>query len=255
MKKLFYIFACCFFVSTVSCEDKTKFLENKPNSNEQQGTNNSTSGTETKPTVTVTKDGHEAVDLGLPSGLLWATCNIGTSIPENIGSYFAWGETQTKTSYTEDNYKYNNASHAGRTKYTTGSYNETIDNKTKLDASDDVAKVKWGGKWHMPSRQDYDELFENTEKSYKKDQNGNYIGYLFTSKNGNTIFFPYTGYKEEYNVEAPTLCRYWTNELKHPGSDSFAFSTYFSGIKSYTATDSWMYDLRWNGCAVRAVWK
>ena len=119
--------------------------------------------TDAKYTFTVTEDvtltarfkinynGHEYVDLGLPSGLKWATCNVGASSPEVYGGYYAWGETEEKSSYSWSTYKWCNGSYDTMTKYCTSSSYGTVDNKTTLDPQDDVAHVKWGGRWRMPT--------------------------------------------------------------------------------------------------------
>ncbi len=110
--------------------------------------------------ATGTENGHEYVDLGLPSGTMWATCNVGAMKPEEFGDYYAWGETTTKTDYNWDTYKYSsngdlltkycNSSSYGKDGYT--------DTKTILDLSDDAAYVNWGGKWRMPTKTQQDEL-------------------------------------------------------------------------------------------------
>lgn len=91
-------------------------------------------------------DGHEYVDLGLPSGLKWATCNVDATTPEEYGGYYAWGETEEKENYCWNTYKWCNDSLSTLTKYCTDdSYGIIVDNKTILDPEDDVAHVKWGG--------------------------------------------------------------------------------------------------------------
>ena len=99
-----------------------------------------------------TEDGHDYVDLGLPSGTKWATCNVGATNPQDDGNYYAWGEVTTKETYDRSTYKY-----YGDT-YT--KYNRT-DHKTILDPSDDAAYVNWGGKWRMPT---YDQIKELSEE-------------------------------------------------------------------------------------------
>jgi len=138
-------------------------------------------------------NGHQYVDLGLPSGALWATCNVGASAPEETGCLYAWGETETKETYTWNNYKFTDgskptSSNASLTKYgVTGAYG-VVDNKTILEAADDVATVSWGGDWHMPTNEDFQELIDNTTQQWTK--LNNVRGYLFTGTNGNTMFIP-----------------------------------------------------------------
>lgn len=121
------------------------------------------------------------VDLGL--SVLWADCNVGAESPEEVGARFAWGETEQKTYYTTANYKYND-SHRYNSDY----------GKQKLIADDDAAHVNWGGKWRMPTKEEYAELFKNCEWA---DTILNGVeGFLFTSKvpgyTSNSIFLPFT---------------------------------------------------------------
>ena len=137
---------------------------------------------------------HEYVDLGLPSGTLWATCNIGATTPEEYGDYFAWGETEPKESYDLDNYKWCNGSRTTMTKYCTNSNYGTVDNKSELDPEDDAATVNWGSSWRMPSREQQQELITNCTWQWVT-RNG-VDGGLATGPNGNTIFFPAVGFFE-----------------------------------------------------------
>lgn len=106
-----------------------------------------------------TEKGHEWVDLGLPSGTKWATCNVGASNPQEYGNYYAWGEVATKSTYSWSTYKY--GSNDGVTKYNIESRhgkNGFADGKTTLDLSDDAAHFNWGGKWRMPTQAQLEEL-------------------------------------------------------------------------------------------------
>ena len=111
------------------------------------------------------KDNHEWVDLGLPSGTLWATTNVGASKPEEYGDYFAWGETKPKSVYDWDTYKWcKGDDYHQLTKYCNLSNygdNGFVDNKTELDPGDDAAYVNWGSKWRMPSLEQMQELRDN----------------------------------------------------------------------------------------------
>lgn len=133
-------------------------------------------------------NGHEYVDLGLPSGTLWATMNVGATKPEEYGNYYAWGEIEPNkaSTYTWDNYRF--GSDSPLTKYDT-------DNKLVLDLEDDAANVVMGGEWHMPTRAQLNELTANTTSSWTTDYNGTGVaGVIFTSNsNGNSIFFPAAG--------------------------------------------------------------
>ena len=113
---------------------------------------------------------HDYVDLGLPSGTLWATCNVGANSPEEYGDYFAWGETETKDNYDCDTYKWGTAAYdtifngwylETLTKYNTDSGYGTVDNKTTLTLADDAARANWGGKWRMPTDAEWEELMNS----------------------------------------------------------------------------------------------
>lgn len=130
-------------------------------------------------------NGHEYVDLGL--SVKWATMNIGASMPDDYGDYFAWGETTPKKDYTERTYKW-----WSRRDYTMTKYNN-IDNKTTLDISDDAAHANWGGSWRMPTYEEMDELRKNCEWHVTYHRDGIAI-FTATGPNGNSIYFP--GYHE-----------------------------------------------------------
>lgn len=131
----------------------------------------------------VTINGHEFVDLDLPSGLLWATYNVGAKKPTESGSKFAWGETETKDNYTEKNYKFYDAAN----KYS--KYNK-IDKKTRLETIDDAAMVNWGNACRMPKETEFDELKDNC--TFMWITIDGVSGMLATGKNGKNIFFPAT---------------------------------------------------------------
>jgi hypothetical protein len=134
-------------------------------------------------------EGHAYVDLGLPSGTLWATCNVGASVPEELGDKFAWGETKPKKSYTWDTYVWCNGSETTLTKYNSNSAYGIVDNLTQLELADDAANANWGGQWVIPSKEQIKELYEycNIEFAVKNGNNG----YTVTSTDGScSIFLP-----------------------------------------------------------------
>ncbi len=135
------------------------------------------------------KGTHETVDLGLPSGIRWATCNVGASAPHETGCYFAWGETDPKATYDWDTYKWCKGSENTLTKYCNNfSYGSDgfADNKVFLDAEDDVAIANWGGGYRMPT---YGEFMELSEKCTWTWETSNGVrGYTVTGTNGNSIF-------------------------------------------------------------------
>lgn len=132
-------------------------------------------------------DGHAYVDLGL--SVKWATCNIGASCPEEIGNYYAWGETETKNNYEWDNYKWYDG--IGITKYPDKYYTGTSLFTMNLEPSDDAAHVIWRGSWRMPTNKECNEL--NKCRITEAVLNG-VKGYKVTASNGKSIFFPQDGY-------------------------------------------------------------
>ena len=127
-------------------------------------------------------NGHDWVDLGLPSGTKWATCNVGADTPEGYGDYFAWGETATKESYVRDTYTYYDEDGLHLTKYT------GQDGITILESTDDAATANWGASWRIPTAEEFDELQNNCTVIWTN-QNG-IDGKLFVGPNGNSIFMP-----------------------------------------------------------------
>ena len=139
-------------------------------------------------------DEHDWVDLGLPSGTLWATCNVGANSPEEYGDYFAWGETEPKNYYYWNTYKWCKGSYNTLTKYCSLSnygYNGFTDGKTELDPEDDAAYVNWGSSWRMPTLEQQQELVEYCTWTWTQ-QNG-VNGQLVIGPNGDTIFLPAAG--------------------------------------------------------------
>ena len=127
--------------------------------------------------ISNTINGHEYVDLGLPSGLKWATCNIGANSPEEYGDYFAWGETTIKSEYNPSNSK------------TYGMRIADIKGDTQYDA----ARAQWGGGWRLPTREDFNELIENCKWEWTNVHGVK--GMRVVGHNGNSIFFPAAGYR------------------------------------------------------------
>ena len=185
--------------------------------------------------VTTPNDVYEYVDLGLPSGLKWATCNVGANSPEEYGDYFAWGEVEPKTTYNLDTYKYYDG--VNFTKYT-GS------DKTVLDPEDDAATANWGGAWRMPTKAEQDELRTKCKWDWTT-QNG-VNGYKVIGPNGNSIFLPAAGYMDEGTLgDAGLYGGYWSSSR---GSLGGAHLVGFSS--DYVR---WYNDYCYYGIAVRPV--
>ena len=138
-------------------------------------------------------DKHAYVDLGL--SVMWATCNVGATQPEEYGNYFAWGETLPKDEYSWTNYKWCDGTDQNITKY------NTTDGLTTLQPEDDAAHINWGGEWRMPTGEEMKELYNFC--TWERINTGEHKGYRLTSKiNGNSIFLPAAGFKNELSHNA-----------------------------------------------------
>ena len=160
-----------------------------------------------KPTpILPNANGYEYVDLGLPSGTLWATCNVGAATPESYGGLYAWGETKTKSLYTWDTYVHCNGSTSNYiSKYTKN------DEKTQLERNDDVAYLSRGGDWRMPTYDEFAEL--RWHCTWKYSVRNNVSGYEVVGQNNNSIFLPFSGYQYEDQLSRGTCGSYWTSTL------------------------------------------
>lgn len=184
---------------------------------------------------------NDRVNLGLPSGVLWATCNIGASSPTDAGDYFAWGEKESKDVYGWETYKLCHGSYNSIFKYT------DADGKSVLDNMDDVAASKLGGEWRMPTKEEMEELIEECEWEWKN-FNG-ILGWMVTGKNCNSIFLPAAGTASAYRVAGVNeLGRYWTS-TRHE-SKCFAYDLTFKSEAETIALDD---DTRFYGRSVRPV--
>lgn len=195
--------------------------------------------------------GHEYVDLGLPSGILWATCNVGASRPEECGDYFAWGETQPKDIYDWKSYQFSEYDGVDfrLTKYCTDSFCGLygfVDSLTVLEPMDDAVSANWGEGWRTPTKEDYEELTQNATFVWAV-QNG-VGGRLFTGPNGNSVFFPVTGFFLDDQVICPGLGIYWSSTL-HSGFPERGWSLHFDDVNYHVCGT---YE-RCRGQVVRAV--
>lgn len=194
---------------------------------------------------------HEYVDLGLPSGTLWAKMNVGATSETDYGLYFAWGETEgyadvSTKAFSWNDYKYGTSS-SNLTKYNTG------DNKKVLDLEDDAAYVNWGPEWRMPTKEQCNELFNTAyvTNAWVTDYNGSGVnGRLFTSvSNGNTMFVPAAGTCQDGSV--PVVGNYgcvWASS-RYPRSTGAADYFKFNSNSASVSDDHY----RYSGQSVRGV--
>ena len=240
------------------------------NTDQNEGSSNTdnSSGSISEPTGT--ENGYGYVDLGLPSGLKWATCNVGATAPEEYGNHYAWGETEPKTTYDWSTYKWATATQEKwgwdletLTKYNTSSERGTVDNKTVLDPEDDAAHVNWGGAWRMPTRAEWLELYENCIWKGTDDYNGTGVaGQIVTGFNGNSIFLPVAGNRATQDNERDYIGYYWSSsldmgealdlekEIREP-NENRAWDMSFKSQRYR----GWGYGSRCNGNSVRPVTK
>ena len=171
-------------------------------------------------------NGHEYVDLGL--SVKWATCNVGANKPEGYGDYYAWGETRTKSSYDEDNCE---------------TWEEDIDDIA--GTSRDVARVKWGSPWRMPTSEEFDELLDNCDWEWTT-LNG-VSGYRVTGKNGNSIFLPAADLRGGSLLGHTGYGVYWSS-MPHGSDTQNAGCLYFK-----SGSHDWNWGYRYGGFSVRPV--
>lgn len=174
------------------------------------------------------------IDLGLPSGTKWACCNVGAGVPEELGGFFAWGETVEKNHYALDNYAYLDEND----KY-------FLLEEDIAGTAYDVSCVNWGGLWRMPSDEQINELLDYC--TCKWFSLNNVCGILVTGSNGATIFLPAAGYSRDDTIGAiGSGGNYWSSTV-HPQNND-AFGLYFDSEGCYRGFSS-----RYDGRSVRAV--
>ena len=201
-------------------------------------------------------NGHMFVDLGLPSGLLWAETNIGAKSPTDAGIYFAWGETEMKQkkSYTWDSYKFGNAEKGKSTKY-----NPEKDDIWSLKSEDDAAYVNWGHSCRMPDIDELEELGDEkncliTLTNIVNPSGGETKVWKVTSlRNGNFIYFPFGGYYDETgycpNSDDGLDAHVWSRTIHFSGIGALGYT--ISGQQGYRFEDN----CRYYGMQIRPVAK
>ena len=175
------------------------------------------------------------IDLGLPSGTKWCCCNVGATTPEGYGGYYAWGETSEKSVYNSSSYAYYNSS--------TGYQNIGSD---IAGSQYDVAHVRMGAPWRMPSIEQQQELIQNCTRTWTQ-QNG-VNGILVTGKNGGQIFLPAAGLRFDDGLYYAGWGGYYWSSSLFPDNDYGAY-----GLSFDSDYWNWCYDYRYKGRSVRAV--
>lgn len=195
-----------------------------------------------------------AVDLGLTSGTLWASCNVGAGTPEAPGDHFSWGETTAKNNYSWSNYTHlKSGTNWAEAKFK--KYNQS-DNKTTLDDADDAATATLGSDWSMPTKAQWQELMSECTWTWTI-RNG-HKGYLITGPNDNTIFLPAAGYCDGRTLRGNNgEGYYWSEELYTSSTSNSslrgAWRVLFSKVKNNTAQVTVNVEARVFGLSVRAV--
>lgn len=189
---------------------------------------------------------YESVDLGLSSGNLWSTCNLGAVCPYESGDYFAWGELYPKETYTFSNYLHSRDGILE--KYCIYRGNGNVDNKILLDREDDAATVQWGNEWTIPTMEDFIELIEGCEWSsvdnYERTGVAGFIG--ISLSNLNEIFFPYAGKKEGDKKITPRSALYWSSSSYET---PYGFSFFPDSWEARLSSSTYRYD----GCSIRPI--
>lgn len=187
---------------------------------------------------------HTYVDLGLPSGTMWATCNVGATTPEGYGSFFAWGETATKKTYSWTNYQ---LSSKGTAASVTSLSNFVEDYGFSGNVSYDAAQKAWGDSWRTPTVYQMDELRYYCTADIIV-QNG-VKGYKYTGPNGNSIFMPLSGYKYDSKyLGKGSETYYWTSNRDNENKAK-ARAVHLTDKKQTTSDRCW----RRTGLPIRPV--
>ena len=186
-------------------------------------------------------DEQQFVDLGLPSGTLWAAYNLGAKKPEEAGDFFSWGETKTKNMYSGYDTKFLSQFTGGAVKYC------EEDSIATLLAEDDAATCNWGPDWRTPTMDDFRELCENCQ--WTREELNGVVGSKFTADNGAWIFIPAAGYRYNDATEDMDDCFCWSSSVKQ--EYKFKMAYIFSSNKSGIVYDEASF--RGNGLPIRPV--
>lgn len=222
------ILTILFLFCTLSANAQDKVVTG-PKRKTQATTSKSVKKTSTTQSQTGYLNGYEWVNMGL--SVKWATCNIGASYPSEYGSFYAFGETETKKVYSDETM--------------------TFTGKTNVDMAHDAAKQNWGGTWRIPTKAEFNELVKKCK--WKWTTINDHGGYIITAANGNSIFLPAAGFHNQESYTEPYDYElyggvYWTSTI-HPNKEwAYALSFNIHGYGVYE-------DGRCLGCTIRPVTK
>lgn len=194
-------------------------------------------------TLIVKRNDHEYVDLGL--SVKWATMNVGANTPEEYGNYYAWGETSPKNEYTRETYKLSNFWENGL--YCGWEYTRYTTDYAHLSLGDDAAYINWGGKWRIPTYEEWSELFNQC--TFNPSTQNSIKGITVRGKNGNTIFLPIAGYYS-YDGYHSDRGKYWSSNLA--GGRAIRQAEYAFFIPD-SKEKGIVFNIREDGFSIRAV--
>ncbi len=234
MKQIIFIVALILGL-TATAQDRTMILHKKDKDGKKELvhyiTLTNTDSVKIEPEVANSIiNGHEYVDLGLPSGLKWATCNVGANAPEELGDYYSWGEIATKTEYPQNNCA------------TQGKSMEDISGNADYDA----ARAQWSATWRMPTKEEWEELINNCTWEWQSSDitDGKY---KIIGPNGNYISLPASGYRWDTKTTGiGTYGQYWSST---PNGSAFTYVFEFQKTK-YSIN---AYGTRSRGYSIRPV--
>ena len=216
-------------------------------------------------------DGHAFVDLGLPSGTLWAKMNIGASSEEEAGEYFAWGETSgyidvSERCFSKDEYIYYDETYDRLTKYCSSAEHGKLDNKTELESIDDAATANWGANWQMPSKEQINEL--HAYCTLRKCKKNGIDGWLLFGPNDSLLFIPPNSVIEDGKIiplyKDYPFAAFWSRNqasvlglgfVQDEDAAIVSLFDYYELLDSVRTSMTSRKQIRWSGLCVRPVVK
>lgn len=193
-----------------------------------------------------TINGYDYADLGLPSGTLWATCNVSASRPDEDGCYFSWADVIQHSDSSWD-YRWENTPYCPNMSIDTWSKYNGSDGRSVLDTEDDAAAVAWGDPWRMPTLDEVRELIDKCRWKWKKVNGMN--GYIVVGPNGHSIFLPASGCRFSTNIDNDSTAGYYWSGSLNTDNPYGAYDIYFNQYEIEWGS----YFARYYGQSVRPV--